>query len=103
MNSTRVLLWNARGFGNKKEEISYKMHYRDVTIGILTEIKQSSIDWKKKNNNLSISGYNVIVENNYRQGRRGAGKVAVLVKKEFDIRKIEIDKKTCNRLGLCNC
>lgn len=63
------------------------MHYHDVTIGILTEIKQSSIDWKKKNNNLSISGYNVIVENNYRQGRRGAGGVAVLMKKEFDIRK----------------
>lgn len=43
------------------------MQYHDVTIGILTEIKQSSIGLNNRNNNLSISGYNTIVDNNYRE------------------------------------
>lgn len=44
---------------------------------------------------MSISGYNTMVENHYWNGRGGARGVAILVKKEIEFQKIEINKKDC--------
>lgn len=43
MSITRILLWNVRGYKNKKEEISQKFRELDIEIGILTEIKNKNI------------------------------------------------------------
>lgn len=49
-----------------------KLYDHEVTIGILTEIKQSTTGLNNRNNNLSISDfYNTIVDNNYRQKEEG--------------------------------
>lgn len=85
MNSIKILLWNARNYGNKKEEAGYKFQQYDIGIGIITEIKNSSNVFKNRFNNFSISGYHSVVVNNYKNGQGGAGGVAILVKKEMDV------------------
>lgn len=65
MSFTRILLWNARGYKSKKEEVSQKFRELDIGIGIITEVK-NKINGDNEANNVSISGYNCIAENNYR-------------------------------------
>lgn len=72
---TRILLWNARGFKSKKEEVCQKFRELNIGIELITEIKNKVSDVNLKNNNVAISGYNSIVINNYRNGQEGAGGV----------------------------
>lgn len=57
MNSTNLILWNAGGINNKKEEIVNEL--KEIDISIITEIKN------KRLSNLSFTGFNVIMENKY--------------------------------------
>lgn len=93
MSTIRLLLWNARGCNNKKEELSYLLFQHKIDIGIITEIKQSIADIKANNiNMITISGFNTVAVNNYTGGRGKAGGAAVLARKDLTIHKMEIPK-----------
>lgn len=53
----KILMWNARGWKFKKEELLKFME--DIDIGIITEIKNKIEDKFK------IAGFNKSVKNNY--------------------------------------
>lgn len=93
MSNTRILLWNARGFENKKEEICNKMYKLKIDIGILTEVKCAESKTFRGNNNLSISGYNTVLVNNYKRRQVKAGGMAIFFRKEMEPQKIEVSEK----------
>lgn len=37
-----MLLWNARGYGSKKEELAQKFREEEINIGIVTEMKNKN-------------------------------------------------------------
>lgn len=92
MSSISILLWNARGCSNKKEELGYSLFHHKIDIGIITEIKQSISDIDANNSNITISGFNTIAVNNHTGGRIRAGGAAVLARKDITIQKMEIPK-----------
>lgn len=86
-NTIKILLWNARGYGSKKEEIAQKFREMDIEIGIITEMKNKTNVNGKQRYIASISGYNSIIGNNYKNGQGGAGGVAVFVRKNIRSKK----------------
>lgn len=55
-----MIVWNARGYRNKKEEIRQRFKELNVYIAVITEMKSNSINRKiviQSNN--CIAGYNV--------------------------------------------
>lgn len=96
MSSIRILLWNAKRFENKKEELGKKMYKLKIDIGIVTEIKCSESKFAGSNNNVNISGYDTVLVNNYKKGQGKAGGVAIFAKKEMELQKLEVGLKSCN-------
>lgn len=90
MNSIKIL-WNARGYGSKKEEITQKFREEDVEIGIVTEMKNKNNLNNKQKYIAPIPGYNGIIGNNYKNGQGGAGGVAIFVKKSIRVKEVSLE------------
>lgn len=58
----KILLWNARGWRNKKDELIKRVQQYDICV--ITETKN------KINENFKISGYITIIKNRSRSFRR---------------------------------
>lgn len=92
MNAIKMLLWNARGYGSKKEELAQKFREEEIDIGIVTEMKNKNNANTKQKFIGSISGYNSLKGNNYRNGQGGAGGVAIFSKKNIRIKEINLEE-----------
>lgn len=77
----KVLLWNARGIRNKKEEIIERI--KNTDIAIITETKN------RKKKNLRITGFRIIMNNTVERCKIEAGGIAIALKK--DLQWTEID------------
>lgn len=82
--ATKCILWNVRGWNNKRAEIFKRV--QDFDMVFLTEIKN------KKKDVFNISGYNCICKNNFRQGEGEAGSVAIFFRKNISVKIIKRDK-----------
>lgn len=86
-----MLLWNARGYCSKKEELVQKFEEVEIDIGIVTETKnKNNVNTKQKFIG-SMTGYNCLLGNNYRNGQGGAGGVAIFRKKNLRIKEINLE------------
>lgn len=77
----KIVLWNARGLKNKKEEIVQR--FQDFDIAIVTELKN------KTNEKCNIPGFNVVIKDNQRISRAAAGGITIMAKKDIKIREME--------------
>lgn len=91
----KVLLWNLRGFKNKREELSNRI--REFDIGIPSEIKI------KKGYMIKINGYNAIWQEGKMERGTARGGVAILIKKgiKYKILKgLEGDRSDIEKIGI---
>lgn len=91
----KALLWNARAWKGKREELIKRMQNYD--IGILTETKH------RREDHIHIPGYDIISKNKYNNKDEGTRGVAISINRKL---KYEIvkgvkmnsdDKDVCNR------
>lgn len=73
----KTLIWNVRGWWNKREEIKERIKNYDLVI--LTEIKN------KPERELKIAGYKTLTRNNYNNNLGGAGGVAIIVRENLRV------------------
>lgn len=70
-----MVVWNVRRWWAKREEIKKKVKGFDIVI--LTETKS------RKDQNIKIPGYKILVKNKYNNNIGGAGGVAILIKEKI--------------------
>lgn len=75
---TKILLWNARGWRNKKEEITKRI--QDYDVSVLTETKT------KINEGFKIPGFITIIKDSQRIGAGAAGGIAIMVRKGIRVK-----------------
>lgn len=71
----KILLWNARGLRNKKEEIYVRS--QDYDICVITETKS------KRTDHFMAPGFTTISKSNYNMQEGGAGGVAIFIRYGF--------------------
>lgn len=77
---TKVLLWNARGWRNKKEELIKRIQEYDICV--ITETKN------KINEGFKVSGFITIIKNSLRVGAGVSGGIAIMVRKDFKVKEL---------------
>lgn len=68
----KILLWNAKGWRDKKEELCVRCQKYDINV--ITEIKG------KNNEIFKVSGYKTLIKNRISSNNRGIEGVAIIVK-----------------------
>lgn len=70
----KIMLWNARGWKNKKEELWKRC--QDYDVNIITEIKAKNME------GLGVTGYNTMIKHRInKRTDRGIGGVAIIIKR----------------------
>lgn len=76
----KILLWNARGWKNKKEEIIKRI--QDYDVCVITEIKN------KIKEDFKIPGFIIIIKNSQRIGMVAAGGIVIIIRKGIRVKEI---------------
>lgn len=87
----KILNWNARGIRNKIEELSKRVY--DYDIVIITETKRNNKEI------LKFKGYNVL-EKKFIKKDKSAGKLAIIVRQDLKIRKLDEIVSLTNNIEL---
>lgn len=93
MNTGNFLLWNARGYKDKKEELTKRFNDMCIDIAVITELKNKIFNTNDTNNNtqfLKITGYKCITDNKHIDGR-AAGGVAIFMRSNTPAKMINLD------------
>jgi len=91
----KIVVWNARGWSNKKEEL--QKHIQEYDISVLTEIKC------RMNDTFRVTGCRSIVKNRINDTERGIGGVAIFVKNNIigeEIRNIDVEEEELDCVGI---
>src|SRR5436190_376256 len=95
VHGLNILLWNARGWCNKKEEV--QKYLQDYDICIITEIKG------RPNERYRMKGYRSICKNRINNQGRRIGGVVIFIKdtiKVEEIKNIEVPEDEIDCVGL---
>lgn len=82
VSGLKIMIWNARGWSNKKEEL--QRYIREYDINVVTEIKCGM------NDNFRVSGYKSIIKNRISNTGRGIGGVGIFIKGGIGVEEIDM-------------
>lgn len=77
----KIILWNARGLKNKREEVSRRI--QDCDVLIVTELKN------KVNERCKMPNFNVIIKDSHKISKTAAGGIGIMVRKELKVKELE--------------
>lgn len=77
----KVVLWNARGLKNKREEVSRRI--QDCDVLVVTELKN------KVNERCKMPNFHVVIKDSHKISKAAAGGIGIMVRKEFKVKELE--------------